>query len=120
MWHVKIIRVDDFAGDSLKFCWRILNFAGAVFEAKVVPAKDSRQQNSAGARQKISYRHSTKLCMYDQPKNKKHAQNNYPSCSAAAAAGLAEAAAGDKNKGKGSNGRSVVVADAEARRRRQH
>jgi hypothetical protein len=37
----------------LKFCWCILNFAGAVFEAKVVPAKDSRQQNSAGARQKI-------------------------------------------------------------------
>jgi hypothetical protein len=37
----------------LKFCWRILNFAGAVFEAKVAPTKDSRQQNSAGAHQKI-------------------------------------------------------------------
>jgi hypothetical protein len=35
------------------FCWRILNFAGAVFEAKVAPAKDSHQQNSAGAHQKI-------------------------------------------------------------------
>jgi hypothetical protein len=32
----------------LKFCWSILNFAGAVFEAKVAPAKDPRQQNSAG------------------------------------------------------------------------
>jgi hypothetical protein len=37
----------------LKFCWRILNFAGAVFEAKVVPAKDQRQHNSAAACQKI-------------------------------------------------------------------
>jgi hypothetical protein len=37
----------------LKFCWRILNFAGAVFEAKVAPAKDSRQQISVGVRQKI-------------------------------------------------------------------
>ncbi len=37
----------------LKFCWRILNFAGTVFEAKVAPAKDPRQQNSADARQKI-------------------------------------------------------------------
>jgi hypothetical protein len=26
----------------LKFCWRILNFAGAVFEAKVTPAKSLR------------------------------------------------------------------------------
>ncbi len=37
----------------LKICWCILNFAGAVFEAKVAPAKDLRQQNSAGMRQKI-------------------------------------------------------------------
>jgi hypothetical protein len=37
----------------LKFCWRILNFAGTVFEAKVALAKNSCQQNSAGARQKI-------------------------------------------------------------------
>jgi hypothetical protein len=37
----------------LKFCWRILNFAGVVFEAKVVPAKDLHQQNSAGVCQKI-------------------------------------------------------------------
>jgi hypothetical protein len=37
----------------LKFCWHILNFVGAVFQAKVMPAKDPRQQNSAGARQKI-------------------------------------------------------------------
>jgi hypothetical protein len=37
----------------LKFCWCILNFAGAAFEVKVVPAKDPRQQHSAGARQKI-------------------------------------------------------------------
>jgi hypothetical protein len=37
----------------LKFRWRILNFAGAVFEAKVAPAKDPRQQNSPGAHQKI-------------------------------------------------------------------
>ncbi len=36
-----------------KLCWCILNFTGAVFEAKVVAAKDSRQQNSASARQKI-------------------------------------------------------------------
>jgi hypothetical protein len=36
----------------LKFCWHILNFAGVVFEAKVAPAKDLRQQNSAGACQK--------------------------------------------------------------------
>jgi hypothetical protein len=31
----------------------ILNFADAVFEAKVAPAKDLRQQKSAGMRQKI-------------------------------------------------------------------
>ncbi len=37
----------------LKFCWRILNFAGMVFEAKVAPAKDLRQQYSAGAHQEI-------------------------------------------------------------------
>jgi hypothetical protein len=37
----------------LKFCRRILNFAGTVFEVKVAPAKDLRQQNSAGAHQKI-------------------------------------------------------------------
>ncbi len=33
----------------LKFCWRILNFAGAVFEVQVAPANDLRQQNFAGA-----------------------------------------------------------------------
>jgi hypothetical protein len=39
MWHVKIIRVNDFAGVSeilqahLKFCWH-------GFEAKVAPAKE--------------------------------------------------------------------------------
>jgi hypothetical protein len=38
---------------GLKFYWHILNFAGAVFEAKVAPAKDSCQQNSAGTRQQI-------------------------------------------------------------------
>jgi hypothetical protein len=37
----------------LKFCWCILNFAGTVFELKVAPAKEPRQQNSAGACQKI-------------------------------------------------------------------
>jgi hypothetical protein len=37
----------------LKFFWCILNFAGAVFEIKVAPAKDPRQKNSAGAHQKI-------------------------------------------------------------------
>jgi hypothetical protein len=37
----------------LKFCWRILNFAGMVFEIKVTPAKDLCQQHSAGACQKI-------------------------------------------------------------------
>jgi hypothetical protein len=37
----------------LKFCWRILNIAGTVFEAKVTQAKDPCQQNSAGTRQKI-------------------------------------------------------------------
>jgi hypothetical protein len=26
----------------LKFCWRILNYAGIGFEAKVAPAKDAR------------------------------------------------------------------------------
>ncbi len=36
---------------GLKFCWHILNFADAVFEVKVVPAKDPHQQNSAGVRQ---------------------------------------------------------------------
>jgi hypothetical protein len=36
----------------LKFCWRILNFAGVVFKAKVAPAKDSCQENSAGACQR--------------------------------------------------------------------
>jgi hypothetical protein len=52
MWHVKIIRVNDFAGAS-EICWRILNFAGTVFEAKVTPAKDLCQQNSAGAHQRL-------------------------------------------------------------------
>jgi hypothetical protein len=33
----------------LNFCWRILNFAGAVFEVKVAPANNLRQQNFAGA-----------------------------------------------------------------------
>jgi hypothetical protein len=37
----------------MKFCWCILIFAGAVFEAKVMPAKDPCKQNSAGACQKI-------------------------------------------------------------------
>ncbi len=37
----------------LKFCWRILNFAGAVFEAKVELANNLHQQKSAGVRQKI-------------------------------------------------------------------
>jgi hypothetical protein len=36
-----------------KFCWRVLNFAGAVFEVKVAPANDLCQQNFAGTRQKI-------------------------------------------------------------------
>jgi hypothetical protein len=31
------------------FCWHILNFAGAVFEVKVAPANNLRQQNFAGA-----------------------------------------------------------------------
>jgi hypothetical protein len=33
----------------LKFCWHILNFAGTVFEVKVTPANNLRQQNFAGA-----------------------------------------------------------------------
>ena len=33
----------------LKFCLRVLNSAGAVFEVKVVPANNLRQQNFAGA-----------------------------------------------------------------------
>jgi hypothetical protein len=41
----------------LKFCWCILNFAGTVFQAKVMPAKDSCQQNSAGVCQKIPSLH---------------------------------------------------------------
>jgi hypothetical protein len=41
----------------LKFCWHILNFAGAVLEVKVAPAKDLRQQNSASACQKIPSLH---------------------------------------------------------------
>ena len=44
----KIYRVNDLLA-HLKFCWRILNFAGAVFEVKVAPANDLRQQNFAGA-----------------------------------------------------------------------
>ena len=32
----------------LKFCWCILNFAGADFEVKSAPAKYMHQQNSAG------------------------------------------------------------------------
>ena len=35
----------------LKFCLRVLNFAGAVFEVKVAPANDLRQHNFAGGRQ---------------------------------------------------------------------
>jgi len=38
----------------LKFCWCILNFAGADFEVKSAPAKYMHQQNSAGVHQKIS------------------------------------------------------------------
>jgi hypothetical protein len=52
MWQVKIIRVNEFAGAS-EILLAHLNFAGAVFEAKVAPAKDPRQQNSAGLQQKI-------------------------------------------------------------------
>jgi len=37
----------------LKFCWCILNFAGADFEVKSAPAKYMHQQNSAGLHQKI-------------------------------------------------------------------
>jgi hypothetical protein len=37
----------------MQLCWRILNFVGAVFEVKVAPGKDLRQQNSAGTCQKI-------------------------------------------------------------------
>jgi hypothetical protein len=33
----------------LKFCWHILNFAGTVFEVKVAPANNLRQQNFAVA-----------------------------------------------------------------------
>jgi hypothetical protein len=54
--------VNDFAGTCLKICRRILNFAGVAFEAKVAPAKDPRQQNSAGARQKI-------LSLWHAPEN---------------------------------------------------
>jgi hypothetical protein len=37
----------------LKFCWRILIFAGGIFEMKDVPAKDPCQKNYAGVCQKI-------------------------------------------------------------------
>ena len=37
----------------LKISWRILNFAGTVFEVKVAPANDLHQKIFAGARQKI-------------------------------------------------------------------
>jgi hypothetical protein len=36
----------------LKFCWCILNFAGADFEVKSAPAKYMHQQNSVGVHQK--------------------------------------------------------------------
>jgi hypothetical protein len=52
-WHVKLIRVNDFAGTSEILLVHLKFFAGVVFEAKVAPAKDSRQQNSAGTRQEI-------------------------------------------------------------------
>jgi hypothetical protein len=41
---------------GLKFCWRILNFAGVVFEAKVAPAK-TRTSKILLARTR-KYRHS--------------------------------------------------------------
>jgi hypothetical protein len=53
MWHVKKTLGLMILLACLKFCWCILNFAGVVFEIKVMPAKDPRQQNSAGMRQKI-------------------------------------------------------------------
>ncbi len=37
----------------LKIFWHILNFAGTVFEVKVAPANDPRQQNFAGACKKM-------------------------------------------------------------------
>jgi hypothetical protein len=47
----------------LKFCWCILNFAGGFFEIKVAPAKDPRQQNSAGACQKNTVTLHTNLAL---------------------------------------------------------
>jgi hypothetical protein len=41
----KIDRVNDLLLVHLKFCWCILNFAGADFEAKRAPAKDWHQHN---------------------------------------------------------------------------
>ena len=40
----------------LKFCWCILNFAGADFEVKSAPAKYMHQQNSAGVHQTLAAR----------------------------------------------------------------
>ncbi len=53
MWHVKIIRVNDFAGASEILLAHLNFFAGVVFEAKDAPAKVPCQQNSTGTRQKI-------------------------------------------------------------------
>ncbi len=38
----------------LKFCWCILNVAGANFEVKSAPAKYMHQQNSAGVHQTLA------------------------------------------------------------------
>jgi hypothetical protein len=82
----------------LKFCSCILNFAGAVFEAKVAPAKDSHQQNSVGTCQKIPslLGINQKLLWDKQQSSFIHKFGNplkipYPSCIALLSRGLCHA-----------------------------
>ena len=52
----------------LKFCWCILNLAGADFEAKSASAKYMHQQNSAGVHQKtptLGKHHTTNLVIFE-------------------------------------------------------
>jgi hypothetical protein len=55
----------------LKFCWRILNFAGAVFEIKVVPAKDRASKILLARTRK--YHHSSKSHSISSSKKKSRA-----------------------------------------------
>jgi hypothetical protein len=54
----------------LKFCWHIFNFAGAVFEAKVAPAKDLRKQKFCwrAPENTITPRHQLRRWQSQQPR----------------------------------------------------